>query len=117
MTIATTRVLMDPDKFQIDGRGVEDERLEYPLNNWLAEQGKYNVLAGATIGHLVAGQPNKGDSIPIMRQDPESSQSLAATNLLFRNRNDIYGKPAQEQERDMRLIATDSHFNEFSKDP
>ena len=48
MTFATTRALMDG--FQIDDCGVEDERLEYTVNNWLAEQGRYHVFAGATLG-------------------------------------------------------------------
>ena len=68
MTFATTRAFMD--KFQIDDRGVEDEHLEYPVNNWPVEQDRYNVLAGATIAHpvQVAGQSNKEDGILIMKR-------------------------------------------------
>jgi hypothetical protein len=36
LTFATIRALMD--KLEIDDRGVEEERIEFAINNWLAEQ-------------------------------------------------------------------------------
>ena len=65
LTFATTHALMD--KLQIDDRGVEIERIEYPINNWLAERGKCNMLAGA-IGHPITGDPSREDGILIMTQ-------------------------------------------------
>ena len=35
------------NKLEIDDHGVEEERLEFPISNWLAEQGRCNILAGA----------------------------------------------------------------------
>jgi hypothetical protein len=46
MTFAVTRALMD--KIQTDDRRVEDKSLEFPIKNWLAEQGIYNVLLSPT---------------------------------------------------------------------
>lgn len=34
LTFPTVRALMS--KLEIDDRGVEEERLEFPINNWLA---------------------------------------------------------------------------------
>lgn len=59
MTFTTARSMMD--KLQID------DRLEFPINNWLAEQNKLTVLAGA-IAHPVTGELNKEDGILIMTQ-------------------------------------------------
>lgn len=53
------------DKLQIDDRGVEVECLEYPFNNWLAEQGKCNMLAG-TKYITVTSELHREDSILIM---------------------------------------------------
>jgi hypothetical protein len=65
MTFATIRALLN--KLEIDDRGVEEERLEWPINNWLAEQGRLNMLAGS-IGHPVTGKPDKDDGILLMTQ-------------------------------------------------
>jgi hypothetical protein len=72
LTYATVRALMS--KLEIDDRGVEDFRLEYPVNNFLAEQGKYNMLAGA-ISHPVTGDPTQEDGILIMTQFLETDES------------------------------------------
>jgi len=58
MPFTSTRALMD--KFQISDRGVDDRRLEFPINNWLAETGRTYVLAGA-ISHPRKGERNKED--------------------------------------------------------
>ncbi len=55
MDFATTRALMK--YYEIPDKGVEDERLDYPLNDWLAKNGKREVLAG-TMMH-----PSKGSKI------------------------------------------------------
>jgi len=55
------------DKFRIDDRGVEDARLEFPINNWLAEQGKLDILAGS-ISHPIKGEPNEEDGTLFMTQ-------------------------------------------------
>lgn len=71
LTFATARALMH--KLQIDDRGVEIERIEYPINNWLAERGKCNILAGA-IGHPITGDPSREDGILLMTQFILTSQ-------------------------------------------
>ncbi|KAF9018136.1 hypothetical protein BDZ89DRAFT_1074166 [Hymenopellis radicata] len=51
----TTRALME--FYNIPDKGVENDRLDYPLNDWLAKNEKYEVLAG-TIMH-----PSKGSDV------------------------------------------------------
>jgi hypothetical protein len=86
MTFTTTRALMA--KLQIDDRGVEDEHLEHPINNWLAEQSRHNVLTGA-ICHPVTGQRDKEDGMLIM------------TTFLRVSRGD--NPVVEEQERDIHV--------------
>ena len=84
MTFPTTRALMD--QLEINDRGVDNKRLEFPINNWLAGRGILHVLAGA-IGHPVTGQFDKEDGILIMTkflQIPRGSNPVV-----------------QEQERDI----------------
>jgi hypothetical protein len=69
-------------------RGVEDERLEYSINNWLAEHGKYNKFAGAIV-HPATGRSNEEDGILIMTKFLETS----------RDDNPV----VQEQKRDIRV--------------
>lgn len=45
MNFDSTRAAMA--KLNIDTRKVNDLRLEWPINNWLAETSKLNILAGA----------------------------------------------------------------------
>lgn len=45
MSFATTHTLMKT--YNINDKGVEDDRLEFPINDWLFENNKLEVLAGA----------------------------------------------------------------------
>ncbi|KAF9018138.1 hypothetical protein BDZ89DRAFT_1074168 [Hymenopellis radicata] len=55
MDFTTTRALME--FYDIPDKGVENDRLDYPLNDWLAKNNKVEVLAG-TIMH-----PSKGSEV------------------------------------------------------
>ena len=59
----------------IHDRGLKDVELEFPVNNWLAEQGKKNILAGA-VPHPIQSTSNKEDGMVLMTQFVKSDYPL-----------------------------------------
>jgi hypothetical protein len=56
LTYTRVRALME--RLGVDDRDINDERLHWPINNWLAETGKLHILAGSIIHPSRGNDPN-----------------------------------------------------------
>lgn len=74
MDFAATRAVMA--NLHIPDRGVEDDRLENPINDWLAENGKLNVLAGA-IAHPTKKKSHLEDGILLITRSIQARRNTA----------------------------------------
>ncbi|KAF8908115.1 hypothetical protein CPB84DRAFT_1870347 [Gymnopilus junonius] len=68
-------------ELEIDDRGVDLHFTEYPINKWLAKQGKFHILAGA-IAHPATEKKDDVDGILFMTRFYEIHGKILDNNIV-----------------------------------
>jgi len=83
------------DKLQIPDKGVDDIRLNFPINDWLAKTKRYNVFC-TTVGHVYSGYKD-AEGVLIITHIKNHHHPQTVEPLVERDR-DMYAKKLLTEE-------------------